>query len=273
MQIERYSHSQLTGFSPNRFGFELEVEVKERRNRQTVADKFDQLLKIGHTAENQPVHLKEDSSLRYGFEIVSKPLPMAELKQLLCQVAKIGRSTRALDSWDSPRCGFHFHIGAEHFENALQLTRFLWVFQALYIVDLFLIPVAGRKPNRWARRLPRGVKLSYRDAFAHKIQFTLPSRYFAVNLENPHTIEVRLFRGSLQDATLLRYVELIELLLGFSKQPCSSTRTLGRQLRRYYLDNKASFPNLDSFLVKNNIWPYRAAVETPLMTDTQTGGV
>jgi hypothetical protein len=119
------------------------------------------------------------------------------------------------------------------------------------------VPIAGRKPNRWAHRVPHRGWGHHVNHYEHKVKFESPSRYYAVNLTNEKTVEIRMFRGTTKTETLLRYVECVELLLAYAKQPNGVTRrNLGVTLRKFYVAHAADYPHLDAFLKAEHLWCY-----------------
>ena len=241
MNIESYGHTQTKKLSPDRWGFELEIESGNLR-RGSIADDLDPINK-----NSQQISIKEDGSLSDGFEIVSRPLPVGDLKKLITSVCeKLPEGTK---SYATRTCGFHLHVGIELFQNSMQLAQFLRVFQSNTVWSNLIEPVSQRPENRWCRRI-RSVRRT-------GILFSTGNRYHSVNLTNPYTVEIRCFRVNTRADRLLKNVELVELFLLFSKSPPSKKRVLHDRLKKFYQSRIEQFPNLEVFLREKKAWIYK----------------
>lgn len=189
------------------FGIELEVEHSDPE----------------HLAECLEFHLgdlvyfKWDESVMDGFEIVSHPMTYQGLKQAFLSISEVLREEGAL-SYDTYTCGLHIHTGRTGVLSttegcgALCLTvRRLW---------RALKPISGRRMDelsRWASiplapSLDALKRVSDMEAFRWIVSKNT-SRYHAINLNNPDTVEFRLMKGTNKFNSLMGSVELFIALI------------------------------------------------------------
>lgn len=180
MRRDRYGHQRdRTPY----MGFELEVEVKHG----TVQRAAEKLLS-GPIAND--VYLKEDSSISYGFEIVTHPMTLDyALTQFDFSTLRDLRLKGMLSA--ESNCGLHVHVSRAGFTSPAHEYRWLLF---IYRNQEIFEALAERKSS-YAR-----FDLSHRATFADLARGKTPAyadRYAAVNTENEHTLEVRLFSSTL----------------------------------------------------------------------------
>lgn len=187
------------GMAPNpkkalTFGVELEIEQGDG-DRSEIAEAL--------LAEcKADVILKEDGSLDYGFEIVSRPAPIEHTANVLCKAAEIVRKNGG-KSFKTTTCGFHVHIGREYLTD-LQIGKMLAFLQNWQNKGL-LEKVAMRQCERWAK-IGQNYKVTQKPN----------DRYTGLNLSNAKTIEFRIFKGNLNTDTLRAYLSFIDCLVSWS---------------------------------------------------------
>jgi len=206
------------------FGVELEIELANsssglKTGAQMVKNSFGDF-----------VYMKYDGSLQNGFEIVSHPFSFEWYKanfksDILRELAQMG-----FRSWDSNTCGTHVHISRKAFKDSAHVWRF---------VQLFLknknewVKLAGRNSKRWSSF--EKDKLPILEILKKK---TNPERYCAVNLCNYDTIEIRIFRGSLNETRFRSAIELVAGAVEYSRMITI----------RDYARNSIDFTNFAKFL-------------------------
>lgn len=154
------------------------------------------------------VYTKRDGSLRNGFEIVTHPSTLAYHKQKRWQEALKLLRRMGYESHDAGTCGLHVHLTRAVFDEVDEA-------KLLYLVEKFwpqLVKFSRRTPgqlDQWAARY--GLEDDETpEALLEKAKGR--GRYYAVNLENYHTIEIRLFRGTLRYETLMATLEFCDYL-------------------------------------------------------------
>lgn len=196
-------------------GYELEMEYHGRESRRDVdadADMLNKLLGFTYT--------KHDGSLRDpAFELVSHPATFEWLMENKQKIGDAFNTMRKLGytSHDNARCGLHFHISLA----PLLAQNEAAVNNLLILVDKHwdaLVKFSRRKEsqlNRWAKRycIPKEAK---EDRNLWKDVKGRTSRYFAVNLDNTHTVELRMMRGTLRPETFFATLQLVKRLVDIS---------------------------------------------------------
>ena len=204
-------------------GFELEVDSRQSLDREASAgwikDRFDDFF-----------HCENDGSLYNGFEIISQP---ASLNYHLEQMNDYTEMFRGLltDGWrsnDVKTCGFHIHLDRYYFgpKGDSAIAKLLYIFEKFQEPLRVFSRRSVDQANDWARS--RKEQMSENGAWikkAIKDSKNWPShsdRYFAVNLTNSDTIEIRLWRGTLNpntfEATLRFTARIAEI--------CKNTRAV-----------------------------------------------
>lgn len=212
------------------FGFELEIESESCT--------WSEGIKIIKDCLGDFVYMKGDGSLNDGYEIVSYPFSFNYYQEgidfgFLKQLKDIGYR-----SWTPETCGFHIHIGRTGFESA----GHIWKFANLILQNPnSWQKLAGRSGERWAT-----FSMQHNQVMKVLKGELNPERYVAVNMCNAETIEVRFFRGSLNETRIRSAIESIYLAIEY-------TRTLsvheinngGLSFEHFvnYLVNKGFFAN------------------------------
>ena len=209
--IHPYSHKPnpiFHGEGNDQFG--LEIEVDEGGKSEANAEG---LLEIMNFQTEDKIYIKEDGSLNDGFEIVSHPatlsqhLTVFDWEELLKEAKTLGYTS------DAGTCGMHVHISRDAFGNT-ELEQDLNITKLLLITEIFwdkLVTFSRRDEaqlSRWAKRY--GLT-SDSDELLKTAKRS--NRYHAVNLDNFHTIELRIFRGTLNYTTFAATLQLCQLLL------------------------------------------------------------
>ena len=191
----------LHGRPPHYFGIELETEVpnglKEERGpkAQEVVDLLDGFAIV-----------KEDGSLRNGFEICTQP---ATLEEHTKRWAKFfDNQPKNLVSYKSKedRCGLHIHCSRKPL-SLLTIAKIV-VFVNSPANQPNVEIIAGRKQNTYS--ILQAMKYG-----TVKVERNRNHRYEAVNLVNRDTIEFRIFKGTLSKPHLFKALEFCDSLIHF----------------------------------------------------------
>lgn len=194
-------------------GFELEVEIRQggiREHAQSVVNE------LGDRA-----YLKYDGSLENGFEIVTHPHTLeAYRKEFAFSSFKKFRQA-GLRSWNTNTCGLHVHVSRDAFgvyenrtgrvsNNSRQFHELRFI-KLIYDNQRQVCALAGRN-SEFANFVDKG-KLH------HKILrgYSEGGRYSAVNTENENTLEVRLFRGSLNENRVFMALEFVHSAVEYTR--------------------------------------------------------
>ena len=153
---------------------------------------------------NSFYYMKRDASIpAYGCEVVTHPatldyhLNKAEWKNLLDSA-----KSYKLDS-DNDRCGIHIHM-----------SRIFFDCKDIYNID-YLVNNFSDFWKKIARRESHYSAYVSKNAREWGRQTT--DRHCALNLSNPYTIELRIFKGTLDINILFAYMEITNCLANFVK--------------------------------------------------------
>lgn len=194
------------GNSKRYFGVELEIDDGGKDS-----DNADSLLyTANHRAEH--IYIKSDGSLSDGMEIVTHPMSLTYHKSempwenlMQCAVRLCYRSHK------TSTCGLHIHVNRTSFGNSREVQDDC-ISRVLYFVEhhwLELLKFSRRNEhqmNRWAARY--GYKDNPKEIL-DDAKKGCRGRYACVNIMNYHTIEFRMFRGTLKYNTLIATLELV----------------------------------------------------------------
>ena len=202
-------------------GFELEVDTDD--DDYDCDENFGCVDEVEGILPKNFVRFEEDGSLNCGFEIITQPASFAYHMNLfntgiynqMCHTI----SNYGLTSHDNGNCGFHIHIDKKYFGKSLDSAsaKLLFIFERHWDN---LKKFSRRCSDQWCHRYLSG---SYSDYHSIKSAINAAKhhyidRYFAVNLSNSNTIEIRLWRGTLNPATLKATIKLTARLAQIAKE-------------------------------------------------------
>lgn len=196
------------------FGIEIEAEVRgQDYSDRTAAAEY-----AAHNLENRGLaYLKNDGSLECGFEIVTHPMTHAYHMQEsnpLWEVVTNLKSRFSMMSWGTKTCGLHVHISRRGFTGGSHMHRFL---QLVYNNKNFYEVLAGRSSSHWAK-FDDIYDNNGQKSFRHKLNDRRDSdRYSAVNTLNRATLEMRIFRGSLNPRFIKSAIDLAHASVEFTR--------------------------------------------------------
>ena len=206
--IHNYSHKPAPVFhqldktddSKLFFGLELEVEAVHA-DRSAGAE-------LVKNSLGDFVYLKSDGSIEYGFEIVTHPFNFDYYKTINFGFVDELRGL-GFRSWDSKTCGLHIHVSRAGFAS----SGHVWRFANLIINNPKQWQrIAGRNSEQW------GTYSKERNNIGKNLTGKgYPERYCAVNMCNADTIEIRIFRGSLNTRRICAAIESVHAAAEYSR--------------------------------------------------------
>lgn len=186
-----------------RYGLENEFEACGNYNSREITQSI-----IEKYSDNEDrFYIKHDGSLDHGAELVTHPFTLtlhmknSWLADALAEISRMGGK-----SHDTSTCGLHVHITKAAFIDGLHQTRFAWMIYE----SGFTIPIARRSWNSYAQHAHKTLSTTHPDN-------TSNSRYEAVNFENTHTVEVRIFKGTLKVQTILITLQYLDAVFHFTE--------------------------------------------------------
>lgn len=182
------------------FGWEWEIESKHSPR---------DIAYIANTKGNGLMYCKHDGSIRNGCEIVTHPMTYnffkhneKLFKDMFKEIKDVGGH-----SFDMNNTGCHVHISRAGFRDEDHIINFT---RCIYQED-FSQFIALRKGNH----------------YAHYNKFSIPEirrqlqrpcdRYRAVNFCNRNTIEIRIYKGTINYDVLLMYLQHIICCMKYSE--------------------------------------------------------
>jgi len=220
------------------FGIELEIELEGKDIKKT-----------NETYQKPYIVYKWDGSLsgkgHNGFELVTMPLGWEWLKEhkeeldsMLNQLSKLGLKSKCTNT-----CGMHVHINKDVFT-----TFHLYKFYTFHYENKKLLHyMSGRtwdNMTRWAN-FKYDDKKSARQFCREK---TCKDRHSAVNLQNPETAEVRIFRGTLAPEPFWRNIEFVKAVCDYTRYANVKDLSKTDRFREYVRENSKEFPHLYEYL-------------------------
>jgi hypothetical protein len=230
------------------FGIEIETEVRggDYSSRTTAAQYAQQQLEMYDLA-----YLKSDGSLECGFEVVTHPLShsyfMNDATRLWDTINKL-KSDYGMMAWGTKTCGLHVHISRAGFNGGSHQHRFL---QLVYNNKDFYEVLAGRASSHWAKFDDVFDPNTGKKTFAHKLGRTHRDndRYSAVNTNNRNTLEMRIFRGSLNPRFIKSAIDLAHASVEFTRvMSVKEVRDDGLSCLKFrqYIESKSElYPSLN----------------------------
>lgn len=239
----RYSPDDLEFHGEGRhYGVELETVLKEGDLQKATQETLKKLNK--GLPDEGFAYLKEDGSLGGGvgsFEIVTHPATLDVHKERWGDFLH-PNSPKGLLSHDTDCCGLHIHVERKDLSD-LTVGKILSFVNAASNAD-FITAVAGRPSNRYSSLNP--------DKKPQDATKKNRSRYEAVNLQNDHTIEFRIFKGTLKPEAFFRNLEFVDAVVEFAKPSTSSLRSMigTEPFFNFVASNHKKYPNLLKFCEK-----------------------
>jgi len=221
------------------FGIELEVE---RKNSKGLKHKY-----MAGMIQHEHWYFKTDGSLTDGFEIVTHPMTFNYIQQ---NEKTFTDSLRLLvengyNSYDANTCGMHIHISKNNF-TTWHLYRFLKFFVEN---KEFIVSISQRKMEKlrkWANiEEDSDSSLIYKA----KKKDGNNERYVAINLQNKATLEIRIFRGTLNINSFMKNIEFAHALFMYTKE--NKDISLGGF--KLYIDSSCDYSNLKKFINLKNL--------------------
>ena len=192
-------------------GVELEIdEGGEDENNAKCVYEF-----MNSDAEH--IYCKHDGSLSDGFEIVTHPCTLDYHKQLKYRELFLSLVDKGYRSHDTTTCGMHVHINRTYFGKD-KLTQDLCIGKLLYIYEKYWDKVeliSRRKSNGYARRFLLEENETLLDLYAKSKE---SNKYGAINLKHKDTVEVRIFKGTLNCGTFISTLEFVEIMARIAKE-------------------------------------------------------
>jgi hypothetical protein len=217
-----FSAGRLSGRFGKRmmfFGIEIEAEANhDRINGDTTYAAMDSTISA-YSPLTDRLYYKHDGSLHDGVEIVSHPMTMDSWNELHA----MGELNFYRDMYRNGlhcthRTGMHVHVNKSSFSSMGHMARFTHL-----VIDnpAYFKAVAQRNEEGYA---------SFGRFKISEVIRSNGSVYGprgAINLSNPHTVEVRMFASSLRPRVVLGNIQLCAALQTYTRERQSPGKTKG----------------------------------------------
>ncbi|HPE08120.1 MAG TPA: amidoligase family protein [Saprospiraceae bacterium] len=176
------------------------------------------------------VYCKRDGSLHNGVEVVSHPATLGyHLHKLnwvrICELAQAG----GMASHDLPNCGLHCHVNRTFFgktpdEQDLNISKVILLIHRFWKTNVITFSRRDIEAiEHYAKNNIKSTTVLYKDQKQKEIEDTIKGSYkgdrnVAINLCNKRTIELRIFRGTLNYETLCATLEFVDTICRFAKR-------------------------------------------------------
>jgi hypothetical protein len=246
---------------PITMGFELEVDNGD--------DRYGCARELDEYFGEDTLYMKSDSSV--DFEIVTHPHTLTAYMEELDfeKLCSIPRGYR-YKSHDAGTCGFHIHVGRAQLGRYRDDQRDVIDRIAILMYRMWpaLVKFSRRTEgqlSRWASAPTFHIdkRLKYNEARLHEIvreYYDCCGRYQALNLCPSGTIEFRLWRGSLQPATLKATIQLTYNIVMYAKD-----HTMYDMVHASWDDlvNYETCPELEAYLKERELESFTNTQDIP----------
>jgi hypothetical protein len=204
------------------------------------------------------VYVKMDGSLQEnGFEIVTHPM---SLEFLQANKELFETSLKGLEVLEE--CGMHVHVSRSAFSDKWHLYRVI-KFVSLCAgndtgVSLFK-QIAGREFNHFCQPmdadsiLAKLARMEAEENGIHSQEFGTrgPRHYDAVNIQNKHTVEFRMFNGTVDVETIINNVMWVKALIEFMRERKGDLSSVYEEILKFknFLAKTAEFVQLLKLIV------------------------
>lgn len=277
-------------FNKRYYGIELEVEVPglapqtfDHFAAHGAAPTVENLAEGAIDALKGKVIAKRDGSLANGFELVTAPATYDYQKALWEPFFEWAKST-ALRAEKTTTCGLHIHVSRAgmswlqkgkivqfvHLPGNRAFIEFLsgrppGHYQD-YLRDKVLWKGPPATPVQWVGlNTPGQIPTPIGSRKTYSIRQDSASRYTAVNLQNPHTIEFRLFKATLNKHTFMARLEFVEALVNYAGTGVASIQEMTVEKFCAWLElRRNQYPHLIEHLAKGGYVAHKAPAQQRL---------
>jgi hypothetical protein len=250
-------------YTKNTLFMGLELEVEMRKDAQLNKHQGARTALVAMKGDAITVH---DGSLENGFEIVSIPATINYHSSMWKEFLR-SPVRNHLVSYKKKTCGIHVHMSKEAF-SPLALGKFMTFINHPKNAE-FINAVAQRGSNKYnVREETKVSRGKNRKTFTTKDGHPYRDHYAAVNLLSPHTVEVRIFKGTLHYPSVMKNLQFCHALHGWVSSLTGGVNDVGdyNKFCEYISLNRKIYEFLYDFLkLHSGGWikdRYRCVAET-----------
>lgn len=202
--------------NPLYLGAEIEIDKGGQDNHEVMG----KCLSIMNSDENNKketyIYGMHDGSLSLGFEIATMPATLLFHKTLPYKEMFDYLISQGYRAHDTQTCGLHVHINRNFFGESI-LDQQLCISGLTYLVETYwneIVTISRRDSNRYSSRFNKKKEDTILNMFS---KVTNGSKYSAINLQHNNTIELRMFKGTLNYNTFINTLEFVHILANIVK--------------------------------------------------------
>jgi hypothetical protein len=228
------------------FGIELETQVQGINTM----DQFKESVNCVRSLTKDFCILKRDGSIgSTGIEIVSIPMKVEE--HVKCDKGRVDgpwenfltKHPKNLYSWKGGACGMHIHISRKAL-SSLQIGKMIVFLNAPRNQSL-ITTIAGRYGSGFSKVKAEKTIKSLRAV----------EKYEMLNLMHPYTVEMRIFRGTLNRNHFYSNIQFAAALVQYVK--VTAIRNICQEtLIKFVEDRKKEYPFLFNWFIKKKLSNY-----------------
>ena len=160
-------------------------------------------------------YAKADSSIDNGFEIVTHPMTLDYHMNEMSWKETLDEATFLNYEDEEESCGLHIHVnrnslGYTIYEQDEVIANILLLFELHWDKVVKFSRRTPSKLHRWCDRYGLNEGETAKELFDKA--YGSGERYHAINLRNRHTIEFRLFAGTLQYDVLIAALQFVNFI-------------------------------------------------------------
>lgn len=235
-------------------GIELEVEAGDDDSMLCTAE---------YIHNNFKVWLNEDGSLgRNGYEIISHPATLEYhmntfgWDKMLAELRSTGHT-----SHDNKRCGLHVHLSKSFFgivngrysadAEEDNITKLVMFFERNWNIVRKISRRTDEQIDSWTRRYGIPPEIPDTKKAKEEINNRISSRYRAVNILPYHTVEIRIFRGTLRYGSFMATLQFCDAVARFVKETEYKDISWSNFIK--YITNKPIYEILIDYLKERRV--------------------
>lgn len=164
-------------------------------------------------------YCKYDGSVDGGFEIVSHPGTLAFHHKNGARFRKTMRILTGLKFENENRqCGLHVHVNRAFLRNKGAAIAKLVCLSDRFYDELMTFARRPVGSQHWCRRNGDEYHCSTREDYVTRYRYSCNpgERYLAINLQNRHTVEFRIFHSTMDWQTFIASLQLVDTMVRYA---------------------------------------------------------
>lgn len=197
--------------NPLYLGAEIEVDKGGQDNHEVMGNCLSIMNSDEDNKEEKYIYGMHDGSLSQGFEIATMPATLSIHKALPYKKMFKYLTSQGYRAHDTQTCGLHIHINRDYFGETL-LQQQISISCLTYLIETYwdeIKIIARRDSNRYSSRFNKKKEDTVLNMFS---KVTNGSKYSTINLQHSDTIELRMFKGTLNYKTFINTLEFVTVI-------------------------------------------------------------